>query len=84
LFGGLFVWLMIFLTHLSFRRQEKPAHILMPGFPYTTLLGLAFMIAILASTWFVEGMEITLKAGAIWMAGISVAYLLWKVRASRV
>jgi hypothetical protein len=29
-------------------------------------------------------MEITLKAGAIWMAAISVAYLLWKVRASRV
>ena len=83
LFGGLFVWLMIFLTHLAFRRREKPARIFMPGFPYTTLLGLAFMIAILASTWFVEGMEITLKAGAVWMVTISAAYLLWKFRASR-
>jgi AAT family amino acid transporter len=83
LFGGLFVWLMIFLTHLAFRRQEKPARIFMPGFPYTTLLGAAFMIAILASTWFVEGMEIALKAGAVWMAAISMAYLIWKVRAAR-
>jgi L-asparagine transporter-like permease len=80
LFGGLFVWLMIFLTHLFFRRRNPSARIFLPGFPYATLLGLGLMIAILASTWFVEGMDITLKAGAAWMAVISAAYLLWKVR----
>jgi AAT family amino acid transporter len=75
LFGGLFVWLMIFLTHLFFRRRKKLARVFLPAFPYLTLLGLAVMIAILASTWFVEGMAITLKAGAVWMVVVSVAYL---------
>ena len=75
LFGGLFVWLMIFLTHLFFRRRNKSARVFLPAFPYLTLLGLVFMIAILASTWFVEGMAITLKAGAVWMAAVSIGYL---------
>ncbi|SRR5579871_423130 len=76
LFGGLFVWLMIFLTHLFFRRRNHDAPVFLPAFPYLTSLGLAFMIAILASTWFVEGMAITLKAGAVWMAAISVVWFL--------
>ena len=82
LFGGLFVWLMIFLTHLFFRRRNKSARVFLPAFPYLTLLGLAFMIAILASTWFVEGMAITLKAGAVWMAAVSVGYLGYRYRRS--
>ncbi len=49
LFGGLFVWLMIFLTHLFFRRRNQSARVFLPAFPYLTLLGLGFMIAILAS-----------------------------------
>src|SRR5258708_5835228 len=53
LFGGLFVWLMIFLTHLYFRRRARPSRVFLPGFPYTTWLGLLFMVAILATTWFV-------------------------------
>jgi amino acid transporter, AAT family len=78
LFGGLFVWLMIFLTHLYFRRRNTSARVFLPAFPYLTLLGLGLMIAILASTWFVEGMAITLKAGAIWMVIISAAYLAYR------
>lgn len=74
LFGGLFAWLIIFLTHLAFRRKHRPEKTFLPGYPYTTLLGLALMIAILASTWFVEGMDICLKAGAVWMLGISAVY----------
>ncbi len=77
IFGGLFVWLRIFLTHVAFRRRVRPEKIILPGSPYTTLLGLALMIAILASTWFVEGMDITLKAGAVWMSFITAAYWLW-------
>jgi L-asparagine transporter-like permease len=82
LFGGLFVWLMIFLTHLFFRRQNKTARVFLPAFPYLTLLGLALMIAILLSTWFVEGMAITLKAGAVWMIVVSVAYLGYRRKAT--
>jgi len=82
LFGGLFVWLMIFLTHLFFRRRNKSARVFLPAFPYLTLLGLGLMIAILASTWFVEGMDITLKAGAVWMAVVSMGYLGYRRKVS--
>ena len=83
LFGGLFTWLAIFATHLAFRRRTPPARVFLPGFPYSTLAGLALMIAIMASTWFVEGMDITLKAGAVWMAAISLAFGVWKLRRKR-
>jgi L-asparagine transporter-like permease len=82
LFGGLFVWLMIFLTHLFFRRRNKSARVFLPAFPYLTLLGLGMMIAILASTWFVEGMAITLKAGAVWMVVVSAGYLGYRRKTS--
>lgn len=85
LFGGLFVWLMIFLTHLFFRRKWEAAYgvsggrpaFRMWGYPYTTLLGLALITAILATTWWVEGMRITLIAGLPWLAIISLAYFIW-------
>ena len=83
LFGGLFVWLMIFLTHLFFRRKWEAGGgprlpVRMIGYPYTTLLGLLSLLAILLTTWWVEGMRITLIAGLPWLALISFAYLLWK------
>ena len=44
LFGGLFVWMMVFVTHLSFRKHWQ-AHggrrlpVTMPLFPWTTIAG---------------------------------------------
>jgi L-asparagine transporter-like permease len=55
----------------------------MPGYPFTTLLGAASIIAILLTTWWVEGMRVTLLAGIPWLAFISLCYALWR-RASRV
>ena len=80
LFGGLFVWLMIFVTHLYFRprwealgrRPRLPVRMI--GYPYTSLLGAALLIAILITTWWVQGMRITLIAGIPWLAVVSVAY----------
>ncbi|HXE91278.1 MAG TPA: amino acid permease [Terriglobales bacterium] len=82
LFGGLFVWFMIFVTHLFFRRrwaEEQVADfpVRMRGYPYSTLLGAAMLAGILATTWWVEGMRITLLAGLPWLAFISAAYWLW-------
>jgi L-asparagine transporter-like permease len=85
LFGGLFVWLMIFITHLFFRRRWEASGgarlpVRMIGYPYTTLLGLVFLAAILLTTWWVEGMRITLIAGLPWLAFLSLAYLVWAGR----
>lgn len=82
LFGGLFVWLMIFVTHLFFRKRWEAAGgrrlpVRMPGFPYSTLLGASSLLAILVTTWWVPAMRVTLAAGLPWLAAVSVAYLLW-------
>jgi amino acid transporter, AAT family len=87
LFGGLFAWIMIFVTHLYFRPRWR-AHetsvtrlpVKMPGYPYTSLLGLGLMLAILVTTWWVEGMRNTLKAGLPWLAFVSFVYAIWARR----
>jgi amino acid transporter, AAT family len=85
LFGGLFVWLMIFVTHLFFRRkwdaERRPRlPVRMIGYPYTSLLGAAAIAAILVTTWWVEGMRLTLIAGLPWLGVLTVAYLLVRRR----
>lgn len=80
LFGGLYVWAMIFITHLFFRtkrRGERQLPVRMPGWPYTPLLGAALVIAILITTYWVEGMKLTLIVGLPWLGLISLCYWLW-------
>jgi amino acid transporter, AAT family len=79
LFGGLFVWLMIFVTHLAFRpkwiaRGGPRLPVQLIGYPYTSILGAASILAILATTWWVAGMRITLVSGLPWLAIVTVAY----------
>ena len=88
LFGGLFVWLMIFLTHLYFRpkweasgRPRLPVR--MPGYPYTSLLGMGSIVAIIATTWWVEGMRVTIIAGLPWLGVLTAIYFLVRRRQAR-
>jgi amino acid transporter, AAT family len=87
LFGGLFVWIMIFLTHLFFRRAWRRSAARLPmelrGYPYAPAAGLVLLVAILATTWWVEGMRVTLLAGAPWLALVTLAYLLLRARAKQ-
>jgi len=87
LFGGLFAWIMIFLTHLSFRRVWKaqgrtPPPVWFAGYPYTTLVGLVLVTGILLTTWWIPDMRPTILAGVPWIAALSVAYLIWSRRSS--
>ena len=80
LFGGIYTWLVIFVTHLAFRPKWKaaggaPLPVKMYFHPWGSLMGAASMLAILATTWFVEGMRVTLVAGIPWLGALSVAYL---------
>ena len=81
-FGGIFVWLMIFITHLAFRRRTaqwvNPPVRIAPRGPWTTLFGLAALTAVLISTWWVPGLRITLTSGLPWLAFISLCYLVWR------
>ena len=70
LFGGLYAWLIIFLTHMYFptRRWRRAG----------SLVGLLAIVAILLTTWWVEGMRITLIAGLPWLTLLSIAFALVK------
>ncbi len=85
LFGGLFVWLMIFVTHLYFRpkwdasgRPRLPVRMI--GYPYTSLLGMGTIAAIIVTTWWIEGMRVTIIAGVPWLCVLTAAYFLVKRR----
>ena len=84
LFGGLFAWLMIFITHLYFRPKWKGPQlpVRMIGYPYTTILGTLAIAAIIATTWWVEGMRIAILAGLPWLAALTIAYFLVSRRRS--
>ena len=82
LFGALFVWLMIFITHLSFRkhwRANRGRHlpVTMPLFPWTTILGGTAVLAIIISTWWVAGMRLTMETGIPWLLLLTVLYYAW-------
>ena len=79
LFGGLFVWLMIFITHLRFRRhwraqQRRRLPVRMPFFPLTTIIGALAILAIIVSTWWVPGMRPALESGIPWLLLLSAVY----------
>jgi L-asparagine transporter-like permease len=67
LFGALFVWLMIFVTHIAFRA---------PAVPLTSWLGAVLVGAILVSTWWVPGLKSTVVAGGPWLALLAAGYRL--------
>ena len=72
LFGALFVWLMIFVTHIAFRRTATP---------WGSWIGAALIAAILLSTWWAPGLRSTLVAGGPWLALLAIGYRLSAARA---
>ncbi|CDH71371.1 hypothetical protein P38_3122 [Pseudomonas aeruginosa MH38] len=82
MFGALFTWLMIFFTHLCFRRHRArhggaPLAFRMRLAPWSTLLGLALMAAILVTTFFTEAFRMTLVFGVPFLALLSALYLVF-------
>jgi len=79
--GMLFVWLIILNTHLRFRRAvpgDKLSNLPMrlPAHPLFTIVGIALLLAISITTFFVEGLEWSVPAFAVFLALISVFFLL--------
>lgn len=80
-FGGPFVWIIILFTHLFFRhahaRSGKKFLRLAPPGPWSSLLGLIALVVVLISTWWVPGFRVTMIAGPLWLALITLLYMLW-------
>jgi len=75
LFGALFVWLMIFVTHIAFRASGSSS---VGGrgntAPLGSYAGAALVAAIMASTWWVPGLRSTLVAGGPWLLLLAIGY----------
>jgi len=86
LFDAIIVWIIILLSHLSFRRRLGAASlpVRMPGFPAVQVAGLLLLCAILVTmaldkeTW-----RISWIVGVPWIALLSVGYAVVKARRRR-
>jgi amino acid transporter, AAT family len=65
LFGALFVWFMIFVTHIAFRASRVPM---------ASYAGAALIAAILVSTWWVPDLRVTIRAGGPWLLLLAIGY----------
>ena len=81
--GMFFVWIVILLTHIAFRRTLGPVRVAqlpmrLRFFPYSTALGIAALLGIAASTFYVDGLRYTVPAFVPFLLLISLAY--WAIR----
>ncbi|MBY0504967.1 MAG: amino acid permease [Bryobacteraceae bacterium] len=79
MFGAMFTWMMIFVTHLAFRRRHAGEDLLfrMWGYPWTSRLGAALMAAILITTAFTTEFRMTLVYG---IPALGLLTLAWRLR----
>jgi amino acid transporter, AAT family len=83
--GMLFVWLVILNTHLRFRKTITSERLLslpmrLRAHPFFTVLGIILLVAISVTTFFVEGLEWSVPAFSVFLAAISVWYLVIRPR----
>jgi len=83
LFDAMLVWIIILVSHFSFRRRHKAADlpVRMPFFPEIQILGLVLLCAVLVTmgldkeTW-----RISWIVGVPWIALVSAAHFILKAR----
>src|SRR6478672_1497047 len=78
--GMLFVWLIILNTHLRFRKTVTAERISklpmrLRAHPFFTVTGIALLLAISVTTFFVDGLQWSFPAFAVFLAIISLLYL---------
>ncbi|MEM0020714.1 MAG: amino acid permease [Fervidicoccaceae archaeon] len=70
-FGGIFTWMAILASHISFSLNFRKR-----GIPLKSLLGLMALMGVLISTIVTPGIEVTVPSGLIVIAIISIVYRL--------
>ncbi len=79
-FGGPFIWLMILATHVAFRKTMKAERrefttFAPPGYA-SSLLGIAGLLGVLLSTWWIPDFHVTLLAGPPWLVFLTLCYFI--------
>jgi len=78
--GMLFVWLVILNTHLRFRKSISNEQLLslpmrLRAHPVFTVIGILLLLAISATTFFVDGLQWSVPAFLVFLAVVSFLYL---------
>ncbi len=81
MFGAIFTWFMIFVSHYFFRKKWSEAGgrelpVRMPGYPVLTILGALLLLSLLITTWFTP-FKNTLQFGVPWLILLTIAYFIW-------
>jgi len=78
LFDAMIVWIIILLSHFSFRRRHarKDLPVRMPGFPVIQIAGLTLLCAVLVTMGCDKDWRISWIVGVPWLAIVSVLYFL--------
>lgn len=80
-FGAIFTWIIILLSHLSFRRKRKEQGreliYRITGAPVFSVIGIGLLVSVLISTWFTPGIEVTIPSGVVTVIFFSIAYLYY-------
>jgi L-asparagine transporter-like permease len=83
--GMLFIWVVVLLTHLRFRASLSPAElarlpIRLSAHGVTVPLGIASLVAIALTTFFVDGLQYTVPSYLVFVAVMSLLYARMKAR----
>jgi AAT family amino acid transporter len=83
LFDAMIVWILILLSHFSFRRRHQASAlpVRMPLFPLVQLAGLALLCAVLVTMGIDKEWRISWIVGVPWLVAISAVYFFLKSRA---
>lgn len=79
LFGAIFVWMVILLSHFGFRRRHAATElpVRMPFFPWMQIAGLVLLAAILVTMGLdTEFWNVSWIVGVPWLMFLTVAFLL--------
>lgn len=84
MFGPIFTWLMILVTHLFFRHKwnkmgGRKLPVKMPFYPYSTWLGILLLGFVFFFSSF-KAFKSTLYVGIPWFIFISLCYYLWSAK----
>jgi len=80
LFDAMIVWIIILLSHLSFRRRHALADlpVRMPWFPGMQIAGLTLLVAVLVTMGVAPEWRISWMVGVPWLALVSTLYFVRK------
>jgi amino acid transporter, AAT family len=80
LFAAILVWIIILVSHLSFRRhyRAKDLPVRMPFFPWMQYAGLVMLAAILVTMGLDANLYVSWVYGIPWLVVISAAYFIWR------